>query len=507
VSTLRVRYAVVVPSLVRPSLSTLLASLAAQDEAHRPEEVVVVDDRHEPGPALDADAHWPFRVRVLPGWGRGPAAGRNLGWRVTTAAWVAFLDDDVVLPPGWAKALARDLGRAAPDVAGSQGRVRVPLPSGRRPTDWERSTAGLEEARWATADMAYRRSALTAVHGFDERFPRAYREDADLALRVRRAGWLLTVGERTVEHPVRPAGPATSVRMQRGNADDALMRRLHGPGWRGAADVGHGLVGRHVAASAALALALATWPVRRRSSAASGVAAAGYTAYLLHVVDLLGRRIGPGPRTPREVATMAWTSVVIPVAATWHRARGTWRHRAAGPWPPGPRAVLLDRDGTIVHDVPYNGDPSAVAPVPGAREAIDRLRGAGLRLGVVTNQSGLARGLLTGEQVNAVNAAVERELGALGCWQVCPHAPDDGCSCRKPRPGLVLEAARVLGVRPEDCVVIGDIGADVDAARAAGARSVLVPTPATRPEEVAAAPVVAADLATAVDVVLGWRHG
>jgi len=174
---------------------------------------------------------------------------------------------------------------------------------------------------------------------------------------------------------------------------------------------------------------------------------------------------------------------------------------------PRPRAVLLDRDGTLVHDVPYNGDPGAVEPVPGAREAIDRLRATGLLVGVVTNQSGLARGLLTTEQVEAVNAEVEARLGPFGTWQVCPHGPDEGCACRKPRPGMVHSAARRLGVRPEDCVVIGDIGADAEAARAAGARSVLVPTPVTRAEEIAAAPVVATDLAGAVDIVLGWHRG
>jgi HAD superfamily hydrolase (TIGR01662 family) len=169
--------------------------------------------------------------------------------------------------------------------------------------------------------------------------------------------------------------------------------------------------------------------------------------------------------------------------------------------------VLLDRDGTLVHDVPYNGEPAAVRPVPGAREAIDRLRAKGLLVGVVTNQSGLARGLLTTEQVQAVNAEVDARLGPFGTWQVCPHGADDGCACRKPRPGMVLAAARRLGVRPEDCVVIGDIGADAEAARAAGARSVLVPTPVTRAEEIAAAPVVAADLGRAVDIILGWHRG
>jgi D-glycero-D-manno-heptose 1,7-bisphosphate phosphatase len=91
---------------------------------------------------------------------------------------------------------------------------------------------------------------------------------------------------------------------------------------------------------------------------------------------------------------------------------------------------------------------------------------------------------------------------------VCPHGPGDGCECRKPAPGMVLRAARALGVRPQECVVIGDTAADVAAARAAGARGVLVPNAVTRPEEVRRAPEVAPDLATAVDHLLaGTRCG
>jgi histidinol-phosphate phosphatase family protein len=420
---------------------------------------------------------------------------------------VAFLDDDVVVPPDWTTRLVEDLTAVDVDVAGSQGRIHVPLPPHRRPTDWERSTRGLETAQWATADMAYRRAALMGVDGFDERFPRAYREDADLALRVRQAGWRLVPGDRHVDHPVRPAGPMTSVRVQRGNADDALMRRLHGPRWRELAGTGRGLLRRHAVATAGVAVALAAAPAVRRSSTARLLAGAGSAAFLGHVADLIRVRVAPGPRTTSEVATMVVTSVLLPPAAVVHRMRGWWRHRAAGPWPSRPRAVLLDRDGTLVHDVPYNGDPAAVAPVDGAREALDRLRAAGLPLGVVSNQSGIARGLVTGEQVDAVNGEVEARLGPFQTWQVCPHAPDDGCSCRKPAPGLVHAAARALGVRAEECVVIGDIGADAEAARAAGARAVLVPTPATRAEEVAAAPVVAPDLGRAVDLVLGWGRG
>jgi histidinol-phosphate phosphatase family protein len=108
--------------------------------------------------------------------------------------------------------------------------------------------------------------------------------------------------------------------------------------------------------------------------------------------------------------------------------------------------------------------------------------------------------------VVAVNRRLEELLGPLGPSLFCPHAPEDACACRKPRPGLVLRAAELLGVPPERCAVVGDIGADVEAARAAGARAVLVPTEHTRPEEIAAAPETVPDLGSAVDLLLGGRR-
>ncbi|MBG6182465.1 HAD superfamily hydrolase (TIGR01662 family) [Arthrobacter sp. CAN_A214] len=169
-----------------------------------------------------------------------------------------------------------------------------------------------------------------------------------------------------------------------------------------------------------------------------------------------------------------------------------------------PRAVLFDRDGTIVVDVPYNGDPELVREVEGARQVLDALREAGVPVGVVTNQSGIARGLLTRGQVDAVNARVEELLGPFQVWEVCPHGAGDGCACRKPEPGMVLSASRRLGIDPSNVALIGDIGADVDAAVAAGARGVLVPTGVTRPEEVEAAELVAPDLSGALELL--WRE-
>jgi D-glycero-D-manno-heptose 1,7-bisphosphate phosphatase len=169
-----------------------------------------------------------------------------------------------------------------------------------------------------------------------------------------------------------------------------------------------------------------------------------------------------------------------------------------------PRAVLFDRDGTLVVDIPYNGDPERVELMPSAQGALAALRRAGVLIGVVTNQSAIGLGLIDRADADAVNAEVERQLGAIDVWMVCPHTPEDGCTCRKPRPGMIVAAAARLGVQPTEVAVVGDIGADMEAAAAAGSRSVLVPTPATATAEVAAAPLVARDLVQALEL-LGFR--
>lgn len=498
------RYEIVIPTIGRPSLWRLLDALAAQ---RTPLTCVItcVDDRRSPSTALvTGDLPSDLDVRIVRGRGAGPAAARNTGWRSTTAPWVAFLDDDVVPGPGWSSDLAADLAACAPNVAGTQGSIRVPLPAGRRPTDWERNVAGLESAAWATADMAYRRSALLRLGGFDERFPRAYREDADLALRALDAGFELARGARSLEHPVLPAPWHMSVGKQAGNADDALMERLHGPAWRRRAAAPAGSFRRHAAVCAAGAVAVAAAAPRgRRGPRRTAVGVASAAWWLAGTSSFAWRRIVAGPRTPREVAAMVLTSAAIPVTAVCHRAVGALVARRHAPRPVPPEAVLFDRDGTLVVDVPYNGDPSRVRPVDGARQALDRLRAAGLPLALVSNQSGVARGLLTMEQVTAVNERVVELLGPFGAVVVCPHGPEDGCGCRKPRPGMVREAAATLGVRPERCALIGDIGSDVVAGLAAGARPIIVPTSVTLPEEVEAAPESAPDLAAAVDALLG----
>lgn len=295
---------IVVPTIGRSSLSDLLASLARAN-GERCDELVVVDDR--------ARAQLPLKVRddgvlakrtmVVQSGGRGPAAARNCGWMAATGEWIAFLDDDVIVAPDWKMALRRDVS-VTEAVAATQGTIEVPLPQDRRPTDWERNVAGLERSLWITADMAYRRVALQRVGGFDERFPRAYREDSDLALRVARLGYKIVRGSRRAMHPVRTADRWVSVRLQRGNADDVLMCALHGRRWRSHCGAGPGRMRMHAAIVGASALAV--------GSSAAWAALVGRFAY---------ERIAPGPCSAREIATMLATSAAIPYAALYHRAR------------------------------------------------------------------------------------------------------------------------------------------------------------------------------------------
>jgi hypothetical protein len=336
-------YAVVVPTLGRPSLRACLGALA-RAEGPGPVRIVLVDDRPEPGGALlDTDVPPSLRdiTTVVEGPARGPAAARNTGWRTAhRVPWVVFLDDDVVPGPAWADELALDLSAAPPDSAGVTARIDVPLPPDRRPTDWERNTAGLATARWITADMAYRREALEAVGGFDERFRRAFREDADLALRVLGAGWRLTSGTRATRHPVRPADRWISVRLQAGNADDVLMTRLHGRDWWDRAGAPRGRLPGHLAVTSLAVTALSCAVLGRPRAAA--VCAAGWLA---GTAEFALARITPGPRTRDEIVTMALTSVVIPPAATWHRLRGRVRHRGTPAFRPAASRVLTAAEG------------------------------------------------------------------------------------------------------------------------------------------------------------------
>ena len=144
--------------------------------------------------------------------------------------------------------------------------------------------------------------------------------------------------------------------------------------------------------------------------------------------------------------------------------------------PPGRPALFLDRDGTLIEDVGYPRDPGRVRLVPGAAGALARLARRGFALVIVSNQSGVARGLISAAEAEAVHAEVVRRFAAAGVAfdgaYYCYHAPDEGCPCRKPAPGLLLRAAGELGLDIGRSFMVGDKAIDVAAGEAAGCRGV-----------------------------------
>jgi D,D-heptose 1,7-bisphosphate phosphatase len=144
------------------------------------------------------------------------------------------------------------------------------------------------------------------------------------------------------------------------------------------------------------------------------------------------------------------------------------------------RALFLDRDGTLMVDVGYPRDPDAVKLIDGAAAALRRASGLGYQLVLITNQSGVGRGLIRPDEYDAVQARLLALLSAeqvkLDAVYVCFHTPDDGCSCRKPAPGLILEAAAARDIDLASSIMIGDKDSDIAAGRAAGTRTLRLGT-------------------------------
>lgn len=142
--------------------------------------------------------------------------------------------------------------------------------------------------------------------------------------------------------------------------------------------------------------------------------------------------------------------------------------------------VFLDRDGTIIVERHHLTDPGAVTLIDGAAEGIRLLRLLGYTVAVVTNQSVVGRGLCDTEAVHRVHRRMLELLTHAGAHVdavlFCPHHPNDGCACRKPRPGLLLEAKCQLGVSLHRSIVIGDKPCDLQAGTAVGAYRILVRT-------------------------------
>jgi D-glycero-D-manno-heptose 1,7-bisphosphate phosphatase len=168
------------------------------------------------------------------------------------------------------------------------------------------------------------------------------------------------------------------------------------------------------------------------------------------------------------------------------------------------RAIFLDRDGTIMRDADYCSRPDQVRVFDGTSVALRRLKKAGYKIIVITNQSGIGRGFFTEKDYRAVEKEVERQIGAnlIDATYFCPDAPEQRSKCRKPAPGMVLQAAREHDVDLSRSFLIGDKEIDAECAHNAGVRAIRVRTGFDKMTDGSCAEWVAEDLPAATEIIL-----
>jgi histidinol-phosphate phosphatase family protein len=176
----------------------------------------------------------------------------------------------------------------------------------------------------------------------------------------------------------------------------------------------------------------------------------------------------------------------------------------------GRAAVFLDRDGTVIADPGYLRDPKQVELLPGAAGALAAIAARGHPLILVSNQSGIGRGLITAQEAHLVDRRFADVLAQAGvrleATYYCPHTPDDGCACRKPQPGMLLDAAREHGIDLTRSIMVGNAESDVGAGRSAGTYTILFRARET-PAAQTAADAVAGDWDEVRELVLARPGG
>ena len=167
-------------------------------------------------------------------------------------------------------------------------------------------------------------------------------------------------------------------------------------------------------------------------------------------------------------------------------------------------AVFVDRDGTLIHDADYCSDPKRVRIFEGVPEALRKLRQCGYKIVVVTNQSGIGRGFFTVDQYRAVEAEVSRQIGKnlIDATYFCPDVPGEPSKCRKPAPGMVLQAAEDHKIDLGRSFLIGDKEIDAECAHHAGVRAIRVRTGFDKMTDGSSADWIAEDFANAVAIIV-----
>ena len=456
-------YAVVVPTVGRPTLTGCSTRPGRSEGPDRPREVVVVDDRpgdRRPGARGARRRRRPVPVRIVLGPGRGPGRGPQ-----PRLARVAGPRGSL---PGRRRGAAGRLGArarratsaAAPSRASPACRAGSEVPAAREPPAdrlGARRPPGCEHGalghrRHGLSTRGARRGGRRLRRAVPARLPRGRRPRA---ARLATAGWPLAVGGRARSR-TRCGRPDAwvSVRVQRGNADDALMRRAARAGLaRAGAEAGRGGCPGTSRPSAALQPAAAGrcrglrgargGRDRRRSVAGARPA------------DFLRRRIAPGPaRRRRGAPRWSCTSAVIPLAAVRPPVRGCVAAPATRePWPP-PRAGGAASTATArsSHDVPYNGDPELVRPVDGRRGGRGRLRQRGHSVGVVTQPVGRRpRPAQHGRRASGQRAVDAGCSGRSTPGRSARTRPTTAARAASRGPAWCCAAARRLGVDADEC--------------------------------------------------------
>jgi len=330
---------VVVPTYKRLELlHRCLTALVEQDIAPTAYEIIIVDDAVYAGTRQEVEA-WAARLeedgytlRYVPVTRtHGPAAARNVGWRVATGEIIAFTDDDCLPDVGWLRA---GVAAFTDEVIGVSGRIIVPLRH--TPTDYEYNAAQLANAEFVTANCFYRRASLAAIGGFDERFTAAWREDSDLFFSLMQhyscerkgsgmvgseiSGSFIHAPDAIVVHPIRSAPWGVSLKQQRKSMFNALLYKKHprlyrqkiqsAPPWHY-----YGMLGAQLACVFGL--------LRKKHSFAFVIACLW--------MSLLGRfflhRLSHTSRHPSHIAEMFITSLLIPPLAIYWRIRGAIKYR------------------------------------------------------------------------------------------------------------------------------------------------------------------------------------
>lgn len=330
-STLQaIRASVVVPSKDRPDLlRACLEALLRQEPPSGAWEIIVVDDgRTGNGETVAAVVKAAGRaarrkgpeIRYVSNQGSpGPAAARNAGWRAARGEIVAFTDDDCLPAPRW---LATGVAAFVDGVAGVSGRLILPLRGS--PTDYQLDASHLAESEFVTANCFYRRSALQAAGGFDERFSLAWREDSDLYFTLLEQGRrLVREPGAVVVHPIREAPWGVSLLQQRKTTYNALLEAKHPELYRL-------MIGRSPASYYPLTLSLvgaAGLLGAGRPRAAAGAA----LVWLAGTLAFAGKRLRTTRRDPIHVAEMLATSAVIPPVSLFWRLYGRVKFARSAP--------------------------------------------------------------------------------------------------------------------------------------------------------------------------------